>query len=209
MTKQELLDLGINDEVADKIVADYGKNYVKKADFNERLAELKESKNTVQELSEKQADLLKQLEDFKASGVEGSGDIAKLQKELEKLKADYESAEKARAEAEQKRINSEINMQLVDALSKHNAHDPNTVAELIAKNVSLGEDGAYTYNNAEGKAVSIEDGVKSFLESKPYMVRDTQKAGSGYNKGNNNNNGQPLSLQQAVANAMGINGGND
>lgn len=44
MTKEELKALGIPDDVADKIVEDYGKNYVSKAQFNAKLEELKAAK---------------------------------------------------------------------------------------------------------------------------------------------------------------------
>ena len=34
MTKDELMKLGLSEEVADKVVEDYGKNYVSKDQFN-------------------------------------------------------------------------------------------------------------------------------------------------------------------------------
>lgn len=41
MTKEELKAMGLSDEQADKIFEDYGKNYVPKSQFNEKLEALK------------------------------------------------------------------------------------------------------------------------------------------------------------------------
>ena len=100
-------------------------------------------------------------------------------------------------------MQSEITTQVVDALSKNNAVDPNTLAQLIIPNVTVGEDGAYSYTDDKGNAHSIADGAKSWLDGNAWAVKSTQKAGSGHNRGNNDG-GQPMGLRASIANAIGV-----
>lgn len=44
MTKEELITLGLTEEQTAKILSDYGKNYVSKAQFNAKNEECKEAK---------------------------------------------------------------------------------------------------------------------------------------------------------------------
>ena len=203
MTKEELKALGLTDEQAEAVVADYGKNYVSKTQFNNQLQDLKDAKKTVQELTDMQADLKNKLEGFTSAGANSGADIAKLQNDLKKLQEQYENAEKARQEELNKRVQSEITTQVVDALSKNNAVDPNTLAQLLIPKVTVGEDGAYSYTDDKGNAHSIADGAKAWLDGNAWAVKSTQKAGSGHNRGNNDG-GQPVTLRQAFAEAMGL-----
>ena len=50
MTKEELKALGVTDEAADKIVEDYGKNYVSKAQFNATNEEKKAAKTELAQI---------------------------------------------------------------------------------------------------------------------------------------------------------------
>ena len=203
MTKEELKALGVNEEQAEAIVADYGKNYVSKTQFNAQLQSLKDEKKKVEELTEMQNDLKTKLEGFTSAGATSGADIDKLQKDLKKLQEQYENAEKARQEELNKRVQSEITTQVVDALSKNNAVDPNTLAQLIIPKVTVGEDGAYSYTDDKGNAHSIADGAKAWLDGNAWAVKSTQKAGSGHNRGMNDG-GQPVTLRQAIAEAMGL-----
>lgn len=202
MTKEELKALGLTDEQAEAVVADYGKNYVSKPQFNAQLQSLKDEKKKVEELTEMQNDLKTKLEGFTSAGATSGADIDKLQKDLKKLQEQYENAEKARQEELNKRVQSEITTQVVDALSKNNAVDPNTLAQLIIPKVTVGEDGAYSYTDDKGNAHSIADGTKSWLDGNAWAVNSTQKVGSGHNKGAQGNDGQPMSLRDAIAEAL-------
>ena len=164
---------------------------------------LKDEKKKVEELTEMQDDLKAKLEGFTSTGATSGADIDKLQKDLKKLQEQYENAEKARQEELNKRVQSEITTQVVDALSKHNAVEPNTLAQLLIPKVTVGEDGAYSYTDDKGNAHSIADGAKAWLDSNAWAVKSTQKAGSGHNRGNNDG-GQPVTLRQAFAEAMGL-----
>ncbi|WP_277293016.1 hypothetical protein [Veillonella montpellierensis] len=203
MTKEELKALGLTDEQAEAVVADYGKNYVSKTRFNTQLQSLKDEKDKVKELTEKQNDLKNKLEGFTSAGANSGADIAKLQADLKTLQQQYEDAEKARQEELNKRVQSEIMTQVVNALSEHNAVDPNTLAPLLISKVTVGDDGAYSYTDDKGNAHSIAEGAKTWLDGNAWAVKSTQRAGSGHNR-ENNDGGQPIGLRASIANAIGV-----
>lgn len=76
MTKEELKALGLNDDQVNKIVEDYGKNYVSKAQFNQKNEELKTAKEelkksngdleTLRKNNKDNEALVKQIDDLKA-----------------------------------------------------------------------------------------------------------------------------------------------
>lgn len=204
MTKQELLELGITEDVAEKIVADYGKNYVSKGQFNEKLNELKTFKENVATLESVRDELQGKLASFTNAGANSGADIAKLQKEIQTLQEQYESEQKLRQEAEDKRVQSEITTQVVDALTKHHAVDPGMLSKLLIPHVSVGEDGTYAYTNGEGKTQTIEDGAKAWLQNNMWAVKSTQKPGSGHNKGGQSNDGEPKSLRGLIASSLNV-----
>lgn len=79
MTKEELKTLGLNDEQIEKVVEDYGKNYVAKSQFNQKNEELKQAKESlttmqsdIEALKKTNADneeLAKQIDEMKAAQV--------------------------------------------------------------------------------------------------------------------------------------------
>lgn len=93
MTKSELLELGITEEQADKIVEDYGKNYVSKSQFNAKNEELKNRKDEVKTLTDeienlKQSnannqELIKQIDDLKAAATTQENEYAAKLKAME------------------------------------------------------------------------------------------------------------------------------
>lgn len=76
MTKEELKTLGLNDEQIEKVVEDYGKNYVPKSQFNQKNEELKQAKES---LTTMQSD----IEALKKSNA----DNAELSKQIDELNA--------------------------------------------------------------------------------------------------------------------------
>jgi hypothetical protein len=95
MTKEELKALGLNDEQADKIVEDYGKNFVAKSQFNaknDELKALKAERQTAQAELDKlkadnanNADLVKQLDELKAAQAKREEEYAA---QVEQMKLD-------------------------------------------------------------------------------------------------------------------------
>lgn len=95
MTKEELKALGLNDEQAEKIVEDYGKNFVAKSQFNaknDELKALKAERQTAQAELDKlkadnanNADLVKQLDELKAAQAKREEEYAA---QVEQMKLD-------------------------------------------------------------------------------------------------------------------------
>lgn len=93
MTKEELKALGLTDEQVDKLVEDYGKNYVAKSQFNAKNEELKQAKSEmttvqgeIESLKKSNAnneDLAKQIEAMKEAAskreAEYTATLAKME----------------------------------------------------------------------------------------------------------------------------------
>lgn len=79
MTKEELKDLGLTNEQIEKVVEDYGKNYVTKIQFNQKNEELKQAKEslttmqsdieTLKKANADNAELSKQIDELNAAQV--------------------------------------------------------------------------------------------------------------------------------------------
>ena len=110
MTKDELMKLGLSEEVADKLVEDYGKNYVSKDQFNAKNDKLKSVEG---ELSKVRGEI-DNLQKANANNDD-------LKKQIDALKAD---SDKRTAEYEEKiksmEIDSIVNMALSGVKSKNN-----------------------------------------------------------------------------------------
>nr|DAT31244.1 MAG TPA: minor structural protein [Caudoviricetes sp.] len=127
MTKEELKALGVTDEAADKIVEDYGKNYVSKAQFNATNEEKKAAKTELAQIKT-ELDGLKE----KAKGNED------LSKQIEDLKKQSEAREKEYA---QKVKNMEIDGIVDRALLTAKAKSVKAVRALLDLNGAEVEDG--------------------------------------------------------------------
>ena len=110
MTKEELIKLGLSEELADKVVEDYGKNYVSKDQFNAKNDKLKSVEG---ELSKVRGEI-DNLQKANANNDD-------LKKQIDALKAD---SDKRTAEYEEKiksmEIDSIVNMALSGVKSKNN-----------------------------------------------------------------------------------------
>lgn len=127
MTKEELKALGVTDEAADKIVEDYGKNYVSKAQFNATNEEKKAAKTELAQIKT-ELDGLKE----KAKGNED------LSKQIEDLKKQSEAREQ---EYTQKVKNMEIDGIVDRALLTAKAKSVKAVRALLDLNGAEVEDG--------------------------------------------------------------------
>ncbi len=85
MDKEALKELGLTDEQVAKVYEDYGKNYVTKSQFNERLDELKHEK----EEREKATKALDELKKQHESDADFQKQIADLQKAAKDREAEY------------------------------------------------------------------------------------------------------------------------
>ena len=105
MDKEALKALGLTDEQVAKIHEDYGKNYVTKAQFNERAGELKHEK----EEREKTAKALDNLKKQHESDADFQKQIAELQKAAKDREAEYAK------QVEQMKLDSAIDKALTGA----------------------------------------------------------------------------------------------
>lgn len=140
----------------------------------------------------------------KLSDVETSGDATNkdLKKQLEALQKKFDAVESARQEAENKRIQADIQAQVVDALTKGNAMDPQELSKLLVGNIKTADDGSYTYTKSDGTTGTIQDGVSDWLKGKPWAVKSTQNAGSGESSRASGAEGNDV--QQEFEKALGI-----
>jgi hypothetical protein len=167
MTKDELKALGISEDVADKIVEDYGKNYVSKAQFNTKLEELKAAK------AEKEA-MAKEVDGLKKANKDNEGLAAQIDA-MKKAAKDREKQYEDRMN--QFKLDSAVEM----ALTTAKARNPKAVRSLL--------DGEKLKLNEDGTVSGLGEQIKALKESDAYMFDDgTVKAG-GIAPGNPGGNG--------------------
>lgn len=155
MTKEQLIALGLSEELATKTAEasqEELKTYIPKHRFDEVNEENKKLKGTIK-------DNEKALEDLKKS----TGDAEALKKQIETLQNDN----KAKDEQYQKDMKD---LKLTNAIKlavAGKAHDEDLVAGLIDKSkLILGED---------GKVTGLDDQLKGLQESKKFLFKEEQQ----------------------------------
>lgn len=155
MTKEELKALGLNDEQADKIVEDYGKNFVAKSQFNAKNDELKALK------AERQT-AQAELDKLKADNANN----ADLVKQLDELKAaQAKREEEYAAQVEQMRLDAAVDRALIAAKAK------NTKAARVLLDMSAVK--------LDGETISgLDEQIKALKTSDGYLFeQDAQISG--------------------------------
>lgn len=169
MTKNELEALGVSEEAAAQIIEDYGRNYVSKAQFNQKNDEVKKLR---QELEQSAAEL-------ETAKTEPLTEMEALKKQVAEMRKQNEQEKAARQEAEQREQRAEIHRQTVEAFTAGNASNPVELAKVITSGVTANEAGEYLYTNANGEQMSIADAVNGWLGQNLWAVADTQTRGNG------------------------------
>lgn len=146
MTKEKLLEWGLTEEQATKVMEGLNGSFVTKARFNEVNTELTTAKNTIKERDT-------QLETLKKS----TGDTKALQDQITQLQTDNANQKKAH-EAEMKalKIGNAVDMALTGAKAKNNTAVKALMADFLAK-AELAEDGTVK---------GLDDEVKKLVEGK-------------------------------------------
>ena len=146
MTKEKLLEWGLTEEQATKVMEGLNGSFVTKTRFNEVNTELQNAKNTIKE-RDIQLEMLK-----KASGDTEAlrEQIAQLQAENKKKDGDYA------AELKSLRISNAVELALTGAKAKNNTAAKSLMADFIAK-AELTEDGTVK---------GLDDEVKKLVEGK-------------------------------------------
>lgn len=152
MTKDELLKLGLSEEVADKLVEDYGKNYVSKDQFNAKNDKLKSVEG---ELSKVRGEI-DNLQKANANNDE-------LKKQIDALKAD---SDKRTTEYEAKIKSMEIDNIVNTALSGVKSKNNKAVRALLDLTDAKIEN---------GEIKGLKDQLDAVMKENPFLFGENTK----------------------------------
>lgn len=146
MTKEKLLEWGLTEEQATKVMEGLNGSFVTKARFNEVNTELTTAKNTIKERDT-------QLETLKKA----SGDTKALQDQITQLQADNKKKDTDHAaELKNLKISNAVELALTGAKAKNNTAVKALLVDFIGK-AELAEDGTVK---------GLDDEVKKLVEGK-------------------------------------------
>ena len=149
MTKEQLQALNLTEEQINAIIEDYGKNYVSKAQFNEKNDAYKQAKQEIENLTN---DISTLSEANKANEALQS-QIKELQDAATKREADYNENIK----------NMKIDTAITKALSKNGAMNETILTGLLDRTkIAIGEDNTIT---------GIQEQINALKESDPYLFK--------------------------------------
>lgn len=146
MTKENLLEWGLTEEQANKVMEGLNGSFVTKSRFNEVNTELTNAKNTIKERDT-------QLETLKKS----TGDTKALQDQITQLQTDNANQKKAHeAELKALKIGNAVELALTGAKAKNNTAVKALLVDFIGK-AELAEDGTVK---------GLDDEIKKLVEGK-------------------------------------------
>lgn len=149
MTKEQLQALNLTEEQINVIIEDYGKNYVSKAQFNEKNDAYKQAKQEIENLTN---DISTLSEANKANEALQS-QIKELQDAATQREADYNENIK----------NMKIDTAITKALSKSGAMNETILTGLLDRTkIAIGEDNTIT---------GIQEQIVALKESDPYLFK--------------------------------------
>ena len=184
MNKQEFIDLGLSEELAEKAAAASKKEldeYIPKHHFEEVNEAKKKAEKDFREQSQ-------QLEELKKS----SGDNEDLKNQIQKLQDDAaEKEKKYQDDMNELRMNNAIKL----ALSGQ-AQDEELVAGLFDRSKLI--------LNEDGKVTGLDEQLKALRETKGFLFKEQVEEKPGFHKvgGNppsNQTGGESMSLHDAIA----------
>ncbi len=146
MTKEKLMEWGLTEEQATKVMEGLNGSFVTKARFNEVNTELTKAKATIQERDS-------QLETLKKSGA----DATALQEQITQLQQENTQKDKDHAaELKALKISNAVDLALTNAKAKNNTAVKALLADFIAK-AEITDDGTVK---------GLEDAVKKLVAGK-------------------------------------------
>lgn len=149
MTKEQLQALNLTEEQINAIIEDYGKNYVSKAQFNEKNDAYKQAKQEIENLTN---DISTLSEANKANEALQS-QIKELQDAATQREADYNESIKT----------LKIDTAITKALSKSGAMNETILTGLLDRTkIAIGEDNTIT---------GIQEQIVALKESDPYLFK--------------------------------------
>lgn len=160
MTKEKLLEWGLTEEQASKVMEGLNGSFVTKARFNEINTELKKVNDTIKERDT-------QLETLQKS----TGDVNALKKQITDLQADNASQKKTHdAEMTALKVANAVDVALTTAKAKNNIAVKALLADFIGK-AEITEDGTVK---------GLEDEVKKLVEGKETAFLFEKPTGSKF-----------------------------
>lgn len=105
--------------------------------------------------------------------------ITTLTKQVETVTTQLADMTKQADEQRAKYIASQKMAKAVEALTKGNAAAPKDMAKLLLDNIKVNDDDSLAYTGADGKDVSVEDGVNSWLKDNAWAVKVNNNGGGG------------------------------
>ena len=179
MTKEELKALGLTDEQIEKVVEDYGKNYVTKNQFNQKNEELKQAKES---LTTMQSD----IEALKKSNA----DNAELSKQIDELNAaQLKREEEYTAQIQKMELDGIVERTLLSSKVK-NAKAVRALLDLEDAKVK------------DGTIKGLDDQLTKLKESDPYLFESESKP-SGVTPGEPHGGQGSTGITQEQFNKMG------
>lgn len=168
MTKESLMEMGLTEEQANKVMESLNGAFVPKSRFNEVNTELQTAKNTIKERDA-------QLEKLQKS----AGDNKALQEQITKLQTDNANQKNAHdAEMKALRIGNAVDMALTNAKAKNNTAVKALLAEFLSK-AELDNDGTVKGLSDEiGKLLKDENTSFLFNADAAPAVSGASPAGS-------------------------------
>lgn len=152
MTKEELKALGLADEQIEKVVEDYGKNYVPKNQFNQKNEELKQAKESLEAM---QSD----IETLKKANA----DNAELSKQIDELNAaQLKREEEYTAQIQKMELDGIVERTLLSSKVK-NAKAVRALLDLEDAKVK------------DGTIKGLDDQLTKLKESDPYLFESESK----------------------------------
>lgn len=94
------------------------------------------------------------------------------------------ASEQTAAAERDKRIAAIKANKALAALQTGNAANPEVISKLILDQINVKDDESIVFKGADGKELSVDDGVKAFLTANPWAVKNTQTPGAGSGAGN-------------------------
>lgn len=179
MTREELKALGLSDEQVEKIVDDYGKNYVSKGQFNQKN---EESKTLKGELDNYKNEIDKLKKDNK--------DNQSLAEQIDALKNQATEREKTyKAQAKQMQVNNLVELALIKNKAKNT-----TAAKALLKDLDKAE-------IVDGDIKGLSAQIEALKKSDAYLF-DAVRIGHAPGEGGTTPPNQ--SVQEQLEKAMGI-----
>lgn len=185
MTKENLLEWGLTEEQANKVMEGLNGSFVTKSRFNEVNTELTNAKNTIKERDT-------QLETLKKS----TGDTKALQDQITQLQTDNANQKKAHeAELKALKISNAVDMALTGAKAKNNTAVKALLVDFIGK-AELAEDGTVK---------GLDDEVKKLVEGKDTAFLFEKSTGTKFKgaksaeKGDPNGGNDAMTLEKLKA----------